>query len=111
MSEAFTAMAEALAADDNMGVDATWTSRLGGAAVAVRVVPSSPEAGYGPGEAPTVSGVAVTVMMPASAIGGAGTTTRPERLDLLTFNDTDYVVAEVAQDARGVSYRLHLRRA
>lgn len=106
MSDAFAAAATALAADTNMGVDATWTSRLGGAAVAIRVVPSSPEAGYAAGEAPTVAGIAASVTVAATAIPG-----RPERLDLLTYNDTDYVVAEVMQDARAVSYRLHLRRA
>jgi hypothetical protein len=106
MSDAFAAAAVALAADTNMGVDAVWTSRLGGAAIAVRVVPSSPEAGYANGEGPSVVGVAASVTMAATAIPG-----RPERNDLLTVRGTDYVVAEVAQDPRGVSHRLHLRRA
>lgn len=106
MSDAFAAMAEALAADTNMGVDAVWTSRLGGAPVTIRVVPSSPEAGFGGGEAPSAAGIVTSVAVAASAIPG-----RCERNDLLTYNSTDYRVAEVMRDPRGVSYRLHLSRA
>ena len=101
----FTMLASRLAASW-LGVDATWTSRLGGAAVAVRVMPASPEAGYAAGEGPSVSGIASSVVIAAAAIPG-----RPERLDLLTHGGIAYFVAEVVQDPRGVSYRLHLRRA
>jgi hypothetical protein len=106
MSDAFAAAAAALAEDPNLGTDAEWTSRLGGAAVAVRVVPTRPEGGFGGADAPTVAGIATSVMITAAALPG-----RPERGDLLTFSDTDYTVAEVMQDTRGVSFTLHLRRA
>ena len=106
MSDAFAAMAAALAADTNLGTDATWTSRLGGAAVSLRVVPSSPEATYGIGDGPPAAGVVASVTVAAAALPG-----RPERNDRLTYAETDYLVAEVMQDARGVSWRLHLRRA
>lgn len=102
---AFAEMAARLAAS-RLGKAATWTSRLGGASVAVRVVPFQPEAGWGPGEAPTAAGIATSVMMTAEAILG-----RPERDDLLTIDGTGYRVAEVMQSARGVSFTLHLRRA
>lgn len=106
MTDAFTAAAAALAADPNLGTDATWTSRLGGPPVAVRVVPSSPEAAYAAGEGPSVAGVVASAVLTAAALPG-----RPERGDALAFNGADYLVAEVMQDARGVSFRLHLRRA
>jgi hypothetical protein len=106
MSDAFAVAATALAADPNLGVDAVWTSRLGGSSIDVRVVPSSPESTYGGGDGPTVAGVVASATMTAAAIPG-----RPERGDLLAYGGADYVVAEIAQDARGVSYRLHLRRA
>lgn len=105
MSDVFAGLAERLAAS-RLGVDAVWTSRLGGPPLDVRVVPSRPEQAFGTLDGPRGAGIATQVMMTATALPG-----RPERGDLLSFGGEGFTVAEVLQDARGVSFTLHLRRA
>lgn len=106
MSDIWAAAATALAADPNLGVEAVWTAREGGPPVAVRVIPASPEDRFGMPDAPGSAGIAESVVMPLTALPG-----RPARLDLLSLRGQGYVIAEVAQDARGASFTLRLRKA
>lgn len=103
---AFADAAAALAADTNLGVDATWTSREGGPPVSLRVVASRPEDAFGALDGPQSSNTSTLVMVPAAALCA-----RPEEGDGIALGGACYVVAEVRQDVTAASWTLHLRRA
>lgn len=90
----------------DFAVTASWTSRLGGAAVQVAVIPISPEQAYAAGEGPSVAGIATSVFITAEALPG-----RPESGDRLEWDGAGYKIAEVLQDSTGHVFTCHLRRA
>ncbi len=98
---AFAAAMATLAADPNVGVDATWISASGGPSLAVRVVPVMEEADAF-AAAPMI-GERVRARIAADALPG-----RPQRNDLIAFNDVGYKVESVQTDIRGASFVMTL---
>lgn len=103
---AFAAAAAVLAADPNIGADATFTAAGGGGPVAIRVVFSRPEDAIGGLDGPRGIAFAASVMVPAAALA-----VRPARGDTIATGGTTYQVAEVMADEIAATYTLHLRRA
>ena len=103
---AFAAAAAVLAADPNLGTDATFTPAGGGGSLALRVVLSRPEEAMGALDALRGLAGSARAMVPASALTAA-----PVRGDAITIGGTAYLVAEAAQDEIAASWTLHLRRA
>lgn len=100
---AFAVAMATIAADPHIGVKATWISRAGGPSLTVRVVPSREEADAF--AAAPMKGERARARIAADALPG-----RPERGDLIAFEDQGYKVETVEVDARGVSYVMTLVR-
>jgi hypothetical protein len=100
----FAAAAAVLAADANLGVDATYTP-IGGGAVAIRVVTRRPDEPIGGLDAPRGIAAALAAMIPRGAL-----TAPPARGDELTIGAESFLVAEVLGDEAAASWTVHLRR-
>lgn len=100
----FPMMARRLAAS-RLGIDGTWTSKDGGAPVAIRLVPIQPAdaiAGLGgPRQAARLS----QAFIPADAIPGA-----PQIGDLIEMGGHGFVVAALETDSRRAAISVTLRR-
>lgn len=95
---AFQAAASVLAADRNLGEDATWTPS-GGSAQAVRVVRSRLDGGLG-------NAAGLTVGMPAAGLTGS-----PRRGDSLVLAGTTYSIEDADLDAHGAMWTIILSSA
>lgn len=100
---AFAAMLEALHADPNIGIDATYT-RASAAGIAVRVSLSHPSDQLPGLGAVGLRAGSITADVLASQLGGLV----PKRADMLTIGATTYRVEDVERDPLGLTFRLTL---
>jgi len=105
---AFARAIAALHADPNLAAAAEWQAATGGTWVALRLIPSLPEALVPGAPGAGVRAVAVLASIPASDLPQP-----PRRGDLLRWGSpmVTYRVETVETDALGVSHHVGLSRA
>jgi hypothetical protein len=100
---AFERAAAAIAADANMGTDATHTPAAGGSTTTLRVVLSAPDSMLQPAEAAMIGADAMLHVTKAALSSVA------ER-DTFTIGGTAWSVMAALEDAERVTWRLPVRR-